>query len=127
MDVALFTAKILGPLYLLVAVGMVLNPGEYRKMIQAFLDNPALTYLGAVSAAVAGLVLVNLHNVWGFNWTLIITLVGWLALFKGFLLLLHPGPVLRLSAAMMQKDQTLRMIAVGAGFFGLYLTAMGYR
>jgi hypothetical protein len=124
--VTIFVAQILGPLYLFVAAGILLNAEWYRKMINSFLDNPALTYLGGIMALAFGLVMVNLHNVWLIQWSVIITILGWIALLKGIVLLIWPEPLLRLSASMFNSDKTLHVVAIGAAIFGLFLTVMGY-
>lgn len=127
MNIAIFVAQVLGPLYLVIAIGILVDAGQYRKMMNAFLDNPALVYLGSIMALAAGLVLVNLHNVWVAGWPVIITILGWLALLKGIILLIRPEPLLRFSAFWFSNDRALRIMAVGAGLFGLFLTAVGYR
>ncbi|MBF0187444.1 MAG: hypothetical protein HQL50_05920 [Magnetococcales bacterium] len=127
MQISQFVAQIVGPLYLVVAAGIVLNTKHYRKMMNAFLNNPALIYLGGILALVVGLVLVNHHNTWISDWPVIITILGWLALLKGVVLLIRPEPLLRYSSRWLSEDRPLRVIAMGAALFGLFLTVMGYR
>ncbi|MEG3638301.1 hypothetical protein [Magnetococcus sp. PR-3] len=126
MTIATWVAQIIGPLYLMVALGMVLDPKRYQELIEIFLESPVWTYMGGVVALSFGLVIINIHNVWVLQWPVLITILGWLALFKGAMLILYPAPVLRLSRSWFTEPHDLLMVAIGAGSFGLLLTVLGY-
>jgi uncharacterized membrane protein HdeD (DUF308 family) len=46
---------------------------------------PPVIYLSGVIMFVAGLAVVRAHNVWGKNWTVLITLAGWFLLLLGLI------------------------------------------
>jgi hypothetical protein len=46
---------------------------------------PPVIYLSGVIMFVAGLAVVQAHNVWAKNWTVLITLAGWFLLLLGLL------------------------------------------
>jgi hypothetical protein len=50
--------------------------------------------------AVIGLLIVTYHNRWTKNWTVLITILGWIALFKGICLIAFPQFVHSLSERM---------------------------
>ena len=119
-------AKILGPLYVIVALGMVANAPLYQRVSEAFLEQPAVTYLGGLLALAAGLAILAVHPGWHGDWTAIITLIGWLALIKGALLMVRPGWVMQWSRRMMAEPGRLRVMAVVPLVLGLFLAAKGY-
>ena len=45
MQSSLVIAQILGPMYVIVAVGLLLNTPAYQRIFEEFFENPALAYL----------------------------------------------------------------------------------
>lgn len=91
MELSILIAKITSLIYLSAGVGALLNRDIYRKTSRDLFDNAALTYLTGFMAAVLGALIVNFHNIWAKDWTVLITLLGWLAVLKGVLLIAFPG------------------------------------
>ena len=108
MEVSILIGKLLAVLYLVVGVGVFLSPAFYRKVLVNMEAIPALLYLGGLMALLAGSLIVMFHNVWRLEWTLLITLIGWLALAKGVLLMTLPDLVLRQVQVMVANDRILR-------------------
>jgi len=126
MDTASFVAALIGPIYILVGIGILVDPNHYRKMIEEFLHSPALIYLGGAMAFAAGLSILYFHNVWSSDWRVIITVFGWLACLKGAHLLIFPGHVSQLWSPMVSSASFLRAIAVAALGLGSFLTGVAY-
>lgn len=89
MELSIFIAKIFAVAYLFIGLGMLMSPGHYKKMMDEIMKNASVLYLGGIMAVLAGFLIVNAHNVWE-GWPTIITVFGWLALLKGFMLLAFP-------------------------------------
>jgi len=81
-ETSIYLAKLMGPIYLVVAIGMLLNRDYFRTMAKEVAASPALFYLTGVLALVVGGLIVLLHNVWSGR-PIVITLVGWAAIAKG--------------------------------------------
>ncbi|MBU1992507.1 MAG: hypothetical protein ABH856_02325 [Patescibacteria group bacterium] len=90
MELSLLMAKLLGVVYIVVGLGMLINKDGYKDMMGDIYKNSLMLYMGGVMALVVGLLLVMYHNLWVSSWEVIITILGWLALLKGLLLLLAP-------------------------------------
>ena len=103
MQTSIFLAALIGPVMLIAAIGMLLNPGGQRAMMLAFLDSPPLIYLSGVLAMIAGLAILLYHNVWAADWRVIITLFGWAGAIGGAARMLSPGSVKTVGAAMLNK------------------------
>ena len=119
-------ARIIGPLLVVPAVGAVLNLGTYQRLIEEFGKSPALCYLGGFMALLMGLVILELLGKWEARWSVIITILGWIALVKGVALILFPGIVLNLWYPHLESTAPL-MISFGISFvIGTFLIIKGY-
>ncbi len=113
-------ARLLGPLFLIAGLGLLLNRAHYRRMLEKFLSDPALYYFSGALALVAGVAIINFHNVWIADWRILITLVGWLSVIKGVVRLLFPQAGQRLAGKMLSPVTFivlgLLVVALGAWF-----------
>jgi len=126
MDTTEFIARIIGPIYIVVSIGIVACADTYRKMILEYLESPALCYLGGFLALIFGLLILNFYHAWRADWTVIITIIGWLGAIKGALLIIYPKAVLGYSKKLISSTSGMRAMGVGALLFGLYLSGKGY-
>src|SRR5579863_1393051 len=119
-----FLARSLG-LYVLLLVGCLLVRGG--AAIQASVaSGPVLVGYAIISLAM-GVAMVVGHNVWtGGALPVVVTLVGWLVLAKGIVLLLvSPASLLAAMDQMHYADHDWRYLAP-ALVLGLYLTGAGF-
>jgi hypothetical protein len=126
METSMLIAKILGPYCIIVAIGIMFNLKNYQKMMEDFLKNAALIYLGGIMALIFGIVIVLFHNVWVAGWPVIITILGWMGLIKGIWLIVFPNAVGKLTQAFQKKPVILRVHMVIVLVIGLLLTVKGY-
>jgi hypothetical protein len=125
MDASTVLARLIGPYLVIVGIGLFVNLGRYPKIIEDFFANAALVYLGSAVSLIVGLAVVVFHNVWVWDWPVIITLFGWLALIKGTLLIVWPALPARHAAFFARKPTRIVipwaiMIAIG-----VFLTIKG--
>jgi hypothetical protein len=125
MDTSIFLARLIGPLYLVVGLGMLLNQGYYRDLMRDLPSGGMLYYISGAIALITGVAILQFHNLWVADWRVILTLLGWLALAKGFLLLVFPQAGLRLSAWFARSTMILSA-AVFALLVGNWLCYVGY-
>ena len=125
MEPSILIAKLMGPSLLVAGAGMLLNTQGYRDMAMEYLRNDALIYFAGILVLVTGLAVVNAHNRWVLDWTLIITVFGWLGIIGGIFRMVYPKLVARIGSRFVDNLGTLRgggvvMIAVGAvlSYFG---------
>lgn len=132
MELSILIARIFGVIYTVIGLGILINGDHYRKVVDNFLKNPALTYLGGLIALLAGFLLVTYHNIWDGSWRVIISVIGWMALVKGVLLLICPGILMNLSKGLFKgKKATLiggfiaLVIGLVLGYFGFCCKGSG--
>ena len=125
MELSILVAKIIAVVYLSAAFGGFLNEGYCRRIKEDLYQNVALTYLTGFLAVVAGLLIVHYHNVWAADWTVLITVIGWLALLKGVSLIVFPGLMQRFSDLFM-SGRGLRIFPYAALILGLIFGYFGF-
>ncbi len=125
MGNSVFLAKLIGPLMLAVGIGIFVNGAIYRMLADEFLRSRALIYLSGLLTMTAGLALILTHNVWRADWSVIITILGWLAAIGGAVRIIAPQGTERVGRQMLKHKHGLTIagavwLALGAilGFFG---------
>lgn len=82
--------QVVGLIFLLVGLSSLFNKGILKKILENYVENMGLLYLGALVALFGGFLLISFHNVWTGTIPTIVTILGWATFIKGFLLLLFP-------------------------------------
>ncbi len=90
MELSILIAKIISVCYLSLGIGIIFNKKYYDEQITKLLDNSAVLLYGGFIAIIVGIFLVDSHNIWIADWTVLITLIGWIAIIKGVSLLIYP-------------------------------------
>jgi hypothetical protein len=111
-------ARLVGPVLCAIGVGMLANQPTYREMATQFLAGLPFIYFSGVLMLVAGLYILNVHNVWTRNWRSAVTVVGWVLMSVGTFRIIAP-----------QFANFIATAIIGnAGFFtgfGIFLLAVG--
>ena len=123
MDLSIFVARIAGVAYLAMAVSILIGTFDYDKMFKNMQNNYALSYYGAFIALVMGFALVTYHNLWVKDWRVVITLMGWIALFEGVIFIIFPDA---LSKSKFFKDQYKKIIPYLVTVLGIFFTYYGF-
>ena len=123
---SIFIARVFGLLYLTLGTSFVLNRKAFQQMMGDFCKNAALVFIGGIFAFVVGIVIILTHNVWVANWTVMITIIGWLGLIKGIWIIIFPNSVPKFMEAYQRNENFLMVHAAGALIFGAVLTFFGF-
>jgi len=90
MDLSIFVAQAAAIVYLAVGVGMLVDKKYYAKLFDGIMKDMTAMYVGGFMALIIGFTLVTFHNDWVKSWEVLVTILGWLALVKGVMLLAFP-------------------------------------
>lgn len=126
MESSIFIAKLLGPYAIIMSIGIMFNLTIYKNIIRDFLKNSALLYLGGIFMLVFGLLIILFHNFWVFDWFVVITILGWLGLIKGILLIVYPNCIIKISKAYLVNNNLLLTHSAVIFIIGLILIVFGY-
>jgi hypothetical protein len=123
---SIWIAKFLGPVMLAVAVPMIATPVRLLETSKRFLADSPLVLISGVLAMMAGLSIVNTHNTWKWNWTVIITLFGWALVLSGVSRIVAPAVVDKVGSSMMDRPVATRVVGALWALLGAFLTLKGY-
>ena len=126
MDRSLFLAKLMGPTFVVIALGMLINLGTYESMIAEALHTGILFYLSGLLSLLAGLAIVNLHNMWCADWRVIVTVFGWLMTIGGIIRIVLPQVAIAIGSTIYGGRAATIVVAVIVGILGAFLSFKGY-
>ena len=126
METSLFLAQLIGPVLIVIGLGLLLKKTEFREMATDFLSSRALIFVSGLLTLVTGLAIVLTHNVWEFNWPVIITILGWLSVFGGVFRILFPDSVQSVGTSMLDKPAMMTVSGAIQIVLGLWLSYVGY-
>lgn len=122
-EVSIFLAKFWGWYFIIFFLILSFNPKRIVQVIKDLEDQKFVIVISFL-AIVIGLLNILFHNVWEDDWRLIITFIGWIALFVGLSLFIFPKrTVLWLDYLNIKFVQVIYMMLF---FIGLFLLNMGY-
>ncbi|HSQ47411.1 MAG TPA: hypothetical protein VLM44_10905 [Lutibacter sp.] len=122
-EVSIFLAKFWGWYFIIFFLILSFNPKRILQVIKDLEDQKFVIVISFL-AIVIGLLNILFHNIWEDDWRLIITFIGWIALFIGLSLFIFPKrTVLWLDYL---NIKFVQVIYVTLFFIGLFLLNMGY-
>ncbi len=124
---ATLIAKLIGPLFAAIGVGMIVNATFYATAVGEGAHSPVLIAISGMATLLAGLAILNAHHAWTSDWRVLVTLIGWLFVIAGLLRLILPKFV-ETAAPAVYSGPAAEIVA-GAIIFvvGVVLSFAGYR
>jgi hypothetical protein len=126
VEVSVWIASLMGPVILALGLFMVTSPAALQQTTRRFLSDAPLILISGILAMVAGLAIVNTHNVWRLEWSLIVTFFGWVLLVGGAFRVIAPHLVQKAGEAMVDRAGITRLAGVVWWLLGVFLTIKGY-
>lgn len=114
MDISIFFAQLWGAYFVIFGLLFIIT-GQLGKTIEMTDDKAFVISTGYITFLM-GLVTVILHNVWIWDWSIVITILGWSTLIKGIMKIGFPEQIHK-QAQKFKKKQILSaafMIILGA-------------
>lgn len=112
-------AKIFSIYFIVLGLALLINGGQFRQIYDDMLKNRGMMIYGAVLALFVGAFIVSTHNIWVMGWPVIITILGWWIVFKGFALLLFPDKFIGFFKPMMEgSDRFYQVIGITSLLLG---------
>lgn len=118
MDTSTFLAQIFGLVYTVIGIGIFLDSIRFRQLLTDIQHANAVTlYFSGVTSLVVGFSIVTFHNIWTPDWRAALTLIGWIALVKGVLMLIKPDILLKNASFWQNKLMLVGTIVLLVGLF----------
>lgn len=126
MDISKFLAKAIGIYFIIICTAFFINMEKFLNLIQTLVNDAPLMFVTGFFTVILGILMVVGHNVWRFNWRVIITIIGWLILLKGASILLYP-PYIQTITKIFIENAYFAFISLGTNFIvGLILLYYGF-
>ena len=126
MDLTLFLAQIMGIYFLVAGIVVLLNPERMRKAMKEAMQSYLLPYFDGAIALIVGLLIVLTHNIWDGLLETLVSLVGWIAIVEGVLMLLLPHKTISRMMEAFMGAQMARLMGVATVVLGLYFVYQGF-
>lgn len=126
MERSRFIAKLIGPICIAGGAGMLLNTAVFRAMFERGLHDHLLIYIAGLLALTSGLAVLALHNKWECNWTVIITLFGWVATIGGIVRMVAPQLIERIGERIIAHPNFFIIDGWVAVLLGVLLSYFAY-
>ncbi|MGE0024389.1 MAG: hypothetical protein AB7S70_12245 [Hyphomicrobium sp.] len=115
-----------GPLLVAVAAALLINRQTVAGLVTGVLNGPEFVFFSGIFTLLAGLAIVRAHNVWAAEWTVLVTILGWLCIIGGIIRIIWPERVTSLRSTLMRSENAITAWALVALLLGAFLTAKGY-
>jgi len=126
MQPVVFIARLIGPLFIVLGIGIFLNQSIYTDMIGQAVLVPALIYLSGLLAFTAGVAMLNGHHAWTADWRVIVTVLGWIMVIAGIVRIVLPAATAVLALAVYSGTSAMPIVAVVVLVIGAFLSYQGY-
>ena len=124
-----FLSRLIGLYCLVCGLAMIVHKQAYLDAVAKLTSNPPAIFCLSLFTVIAGLAMVLAHNVWSKCLpVVIVTIVGWLTLIKGFVYLLLPAKWLgAFSQEALNSGTYFYSATVIVLVLGAYLTYEGFK
>ena len=120
MENAMAIAYVAAPMYLIMGLSVMLYAKQWQKIMNNWSKDHLQIFPLMFLYPILGMIVIGMHNVWEWNWRVVVTIVGYLSLLKGIMNLFYPEWARYF--AEMYRDKTAYTITGGVTIFlGLYL------
>lgn len=127
MNISRFLSKVMGVYFVIVSLALLLNMRVFAGYVGDLINDAPLMFVTGFFTLIIGIMLVVSHNIWKWDWRVIITIISWIILIKGASILFCPNVIDQLSRLFVQNTH----FAYAAGaldlFLGLILCYFGFR
>lgn len=126
MSLSLLLAKVIGVAAIIKTLAILLRRKECMDLIDGLLNNKGLLYTIGSLELIAGLFMVNTHNIWYGGFPVVITIIGWLMVIEGIFIALFPISTVR---KVFNKFNTPTWYKIGIVLglvVGIYLASKGF-
>ncbi|HTT49256.1 MAG TPA: hypothetical protein VMG39_14800 [Pseudolabrys sp.] len=123
---AQYIARLAGPVFAAIGIGMLANGATYREMGAQFLAGYPFIYISGVLILLAGLLILNAHHVWTRDWRNVITLLGWAMTLIGVYRIIAPQFVSFVGKSVLAHDHFFLGLGIALLALGSFLIFKGY-
>jgi cytochrome bd-type quinol oxidase subunit 2 len=126
MQRSIYLARLMGPVFAAIGIGLLLNSEIYRVILAEGLNSPILIFITGLLIMPTGIAIVLAHNVWIGDWRLIITLFGWLCAIGGTIRIMYPQLAIAVGDSVYSHPVAPLIAGIAMLILGFVLVYCGY-
>lgn len=115
MDHAAMLSRIFGPFFLIIGLWVFFRGDEVKKIWASMRSIPALVFFGGIINLLIGFSILSLHSTWSLQLAVLLTMIGWLQVIRGIVILFAPQRFLDLAVASEKHWSKLLFIPIVVG------------
>lgn len=125
METSIFLARVIGLFGAISTLAIIVRYKSHLDLEESASQNPAAVHLSGFIILLLGVLLTVSHQVWTWDWRVVITVLGWLILVKGAMRILFPDTVKKLIEKK-KNDKRFLLAEIVSFFISLYLIYQGF-
>lgn len=127
MDVSKFLSKVIGLYLIMISLAMLCNMQQFINNVNGLINNVPLMFVIGFFTLILGILTVVSHNIWVWNWRVLITILAWLTLIKGASIIFYPQVIDNATSLFIQHHAISYLSAIFDFLLGILLCYFGYR
>lgn len=120
-------ARVLGPFLTIVIAVALIRSADMPQLLSEFTDSAVWPWVSGAFVLLGGIAIVAFHQVWRGAAAVVISVLGWLLVVRGIVLLAFPEFFDSLARRVMDVAGVWIPVLVVMGLVGLYLTYEGWK
>lgn len=126
LDSTFVIARIVGPVFIVCGVALIIEREYMLAALGDFIATGGLMVFGGVVSMLFGLTIVTLHRRWDGFTAALVSVIGWLAVAKGALILVSPSLAHQSGNFVLTHANFVPIVGCAIALLGLWLTYAGY-
>ncbi len=126
MDRSKFLSKVLGIYLIIVSIAMLVSMDQFISNVTSLINDLPLMFVTGFFTLIVGVLMIVSHNIWVWNWKVIITIIGWLTFLKGGSIILVPQFIDNATNLFVQNIQVAYLVAIIDLILGIILSYIGF-
>jgi hypothetical protein len=120
-------ARVLGPFIVIVMAVALVRLADVRQLLPEFTASDVWPWVTGAYLLLGGIAIVAFHQIWRGLAAIVVSVLGWMLVVRGFLLLAFPDVFASLADRMMSVAVAWIPAFVVMAVIGVYLTYVGWR
>lgn len=90
MELSILVAQVISVIYISSGISVLIGQLDFDNIATDLNKSRALTFIAGISGMIIGMILVKYHNNWVRDWTVLITIISWVFLIGGLIVVILP-------------------------------------
>lgn len=120
-------ARVLGPFFTIVMIVAMARAADMKQVLAEFTASDVWPYVTGTFILAGGIGIVAFHQIWRGAAAIIVSVLGWLLVIRGILLMAFPGVFASLANRMVGATAAWITAFVVMTVLGVYLTYVGWK